>query len=142
MLDYYSVTLKLPLSNPLNISLNFIILISAALVISAVGNISYVYVKVDEKPDGKKELKKYFRANLSAAHCQYCYEKYHKGTMIKALSTIILLIASLIALTIIVMGYLSGFIELTVPIILLMVSNLLRKFLGTFQPVKIETVTG
>ncbi|MEO0199418.1 MAG: hypothetical protein ABIL91_07590 [candidate division WOR-3 bacterium] len=140
-LDYYSLIVKLPLSNPLNISLNFVILISVALIISALGDISYVYVKVEEKPDGRRELKKFHRANLSAAHCQYCYEKYHKRTTIKAISTIVSIVATLLVLMMIFIGYLNGFIELTVPIIILMVSGLLRKILGTLQPVKIETVT-
>ena len=137
-LDYYSLTLKVPLNTPLQITLNFMLLILVALVLSAITSLCCTYVKIEEKADGSKVLKKYVRQNLTAAHCQYCYEKYHKGTTLKVTSKIVAAVLGLIALWLIVMGYFSGVIDLTYPLIIAMISSLIGKVLKLTQPIKIE----
>lgn len=123
---FQAISLRLP-TVPLQISINFLLILVVALVLYATTKICTTYVRKEETPTGKKVLKMYDKKNMKAAHCKYCNEKYHKGKAFRRTAQLIMGILTIVAVLLIFHGYSVGFLELAFPIILISIALSLNK---------------
>jgi hypothetical protein len=138
-ITFQAISLKLP-TIPLWISMNFLLVLVASLFAYAITKMCTTYVRREELTLGKRILKQYKKENMTAAHCRLCYEKYHKSKRTQRAAQLVTAILAIAALLVIAEGYLVGLVDLTFPIIFLLIAYSLRKIVRLTREMPISAL--
>ena len=109
-----------------HLSINVVGIISVLAILSAVSIMCITYVRSEEDTSGRRSLKIYEKKNLSAAHCRYCWQKYHKSRL-GILRTWIPIVLYSVAITSLIIGLVNWMVDFTLPLILVLFAKTSRK---------------